>query len=586
MKWPIILTCFLMLRSSCIFGASFQGCYFPERWNGRWFQSGVPEPVTVNGSIITSKGHCIEAKGDKFLVRDPHDNCYRCLVIYEKHPNVLQYKESECTAYPSKPNLSNVLTQIRGDAQLNSLFRSGAAPSACPIKGPLEFTYSQSQEGECSSPPSQAEACTQESRLFLRYQACANVRSSQSIDVELECLATWKDGSTPYMLGRLYGNWKTSDENSYRCFVYSKTSNNSWYLAQSADAACNGLNSITDGEKTLKLKQKNLPEYCAYPSWLVSAKSWVALDRMAPRLLASAYNLTILDRNETRLVCHSYMPLDDRSHHHHSTSSTSHRENSTVKLIAKATRGCKNGYVCMMFHRRDEHVIEMQQSQWSQEPENVCNSSTFNAHSPPYTTFITTDYMTRQCPYLGRYEIRRSSTDFPASGNSDYSDDILNFEEQGGGNVAEVQDARATTSPFFLPSRCNHESVRRLDIGCRSPDRMEYASSCAEETLSVEYLCHGTWVENDTGYLVVTTDAGRYCLVYSASAATTGSRELFVRAHLASCPRASHRHEPAWRVNLTSYAHCDDTSGAISWTSSKLQLLVIFSVLFSRYVVR
>lgn len=41
-----------------------------------------------------------------------------------------------------------------------------------------------------------------------------------------------------------------------------------------------------------------------------------------------------------------------------------------------------------MFHRRDSHIIEMQLSEWSQQPDDVCNSSTFNSHSTPYTTFI------------------------------------------------------------------------------------------------------------------------------------------------------------------------------------------------------
>lgn len=68
-----------------------------------------------------------------------------------------------------------------------------------------------------------------------------------------------------------------------------------------------------------------------------------------------------------------------------------------------------------------------------------------------------------------------------------------------------------------------------------------------------EYLCHGTWIENDTAYLVASTDVGRYCLVYSASATATGSRELSVTGHLASCPRAPHRHLVSWQVNLTSY---------------------------------
>ncbi|KYM93862.1 hypothetical protein ALC62_15564, partial [Cyphomyrmex costatus] len=49
---------------------SVSGCTFPEEWYGRWFQSGVPDLVTVNGSEITSKGVCVEKNGDKFLVHD------------------------------------------------------------------------------------------------------------------------------------------------------------------------------------------------------------------------------------------------------------------------------------------------------------------------------------------------------------------------------------------------------------------------------------------------------------------------------------------------------------------------------------
>jgi len=76
------------------------------------------------------------------------------------------------------------------------------------------------------------------------------------------------------------------------------------------------------------------PQRCAYPSWLVAGKSWVALDRMASRLLASPYNLTILDRNETRLVCHSVVSIDDHRYHH----STPIDREKQKQFVAKATR--------------------------------------------------------------------------------------------------------------------------------------------------------------------------------------------------------------------------------------------------------
>lgn len=46
------------------------GCEFPAQWNGHWFQSGNEGLVTVNGSMMTSKGRCIETKDDKFLIQD------------------------------------------------------------------------------------------------------------------------------------------------------------------------------------------------------------------------------------------------------------------------------------------------------------------------------------------------------------------------------------------------------------------------------------------------------------------------------------------------------------------------------------
>nr|XP_012234047.1 PREDICTED: LOW QUALITY PROTEIN: uncharacterized protein LOC105678911 [Linepithema humile] len=307
MNWPLVLTCFL-LPQSCILGAS-RGCTFPEEWYGRWFQSGNAELLTVNGSEITSKGLCVEKDGDKFLVHDTKYSCYRCIVMHAQHANVLQYKETFCT--PGEESLSAKCSTLTSDAILISLFRNNAAQLPCPIKGPLEFTYSVN-EGECNWPRSRAEACTQDSRLLLRYQACANVHSSESVDVELECLAHWREGSTNYMVARLYSDRndrKINDEESYRCFIYTNPSNNTWYLAQSSDAACNGLISVNEAARTFKMTQKNPPQRCTYPSWVVAGKSWVALDRMASRLLASPYNLTILDETRPALFAiQSFVP--------------------------------------------------------------------------------------------------------------------------------------------------------------------------------------------------------------------------------------------------------------------------------------
>jgi hypothetical protein len=80
-----------------------------------------------------------------------------------------------------KDSLDNLCGQITGDATLYSMFRSDAGPTECPFRGgpPFTFTYNRGS-GECSSPVSKVDSCTDESRLLLRYQACPDVHGTES----------------------------------------------------------------------------------------------------------------------------------------------------------------------------------------------------------------------------------------------------------------------------------------------------------------------------------------------------------------------------------------------------------------------
>ncbi|XP_023290432.1 uncharacterized protein LOC105703987 [Orussus abietinus] len=574
MTWRLLMAFLLSLSS--VFGAPRKGCEFPKQWMGGWFQSGVTGLIVVNETAMMTKGQCIHTDGEKFLLKDWKHNCHRCIVIHEKHTNVLQYKETYC--YNDWEGLDAVCDELTGDAALNSLFRSNAAPSTCPFKGPLQFTYSRG-EAECRNPMSLAETCTQDSRILLRYQACADVARSESTEVELECLATWREGSTQYLVVRLYGERLKNDEDRYRCFIYEKSPGDIWNLAQSGDATCNGLLSVAEGAKTFKMEQvKPETASCSYPTWITSSSLWVTLDSM-DRLQVSKHKLTILDHNETHLVCHSIVNYDSQS-----PSST--QPESRVMVVAKATRECKNGFVCLVFHKRDDHIIEVQQSKpWTQHPDEACRSSTFTPHTAPYTTFITEEPMDRQCPYLGRYEVVSIKRLQATSG----AEEMSNTEVEIGSddeNDARVQEVKLTSTLPPPAKQCHHGNVHGLDIGCRSPDRMEFATSCADEALSV-YRCHGTWEENGTAYLVASTDAARYCLVYSASTSSSNSRYLSVTGHLASCPRASHpHHQQVWQVNLTAHAQCSDVSSAWSSLRSSRTLPVLFGILLSVHVAR
>ena len=58
-----------------------------------------------------------------FFFCDYRKDCKRCVVIYEKHQNVLQYKESECELEQNKPASAAISSVIRSDYNTDSRFQ-------------------------------------------------------------------------------------------------------------------------------------------------------------------------------------------------------------------------------------------------------------------------------------------------------------------------------------------------------------------------------------------------------------------------------------------------------------------------------
>ncbi|XP_021929001.1 uncharacterized protein LOC110834305 [Zootermopsis nevadensis] len=550
------------------------GCQFPKQWSGHWFQSGVPHLLTVNSTSIETKGECVEGQGDKFIVEDRVDSCYRCVVIHEKHPNVLQYKETYCD---SRESLDHMCGQITGDANLFSMFRAEPAglPVPCPFKGaPFTFTYNRGS-GECGSPVSRVDSCTDESKLLLRYQACPDVQGTESAVEELECLATWKDGSTRYLVGKLYHKMATSDEDRYRCFVYDQQHQHShhqvYQVAQSGDATCNGLPSALEGSRTMKLTTiENQHSRCRYPTFITDHHHWHTLDHSQSFVILHKNTTLRITREEggqeMRVVCHN-------EYH------TSHHQ---VTVVAHATSGCNSGYVCMAFYRREGHVIELQQSTlFVQVPEEACSPANFNPATLPYITLITTSLHKKRCPYLGRYTVSGLSVDgrqvSAARRKRKCSD------EQGVVDNADV-DSKA---------ECGSYDFESLVVGCsENSDTMEFYSSCDTETVSA-YFCHGSWEDNGTSYLIASpvsrksVGARRFCFIYTRSDGESsmgllqqavgnkrnGVGPVSAMLRLSSVTESCHRNinpgvTGAWAFNLTIIGQCAEAStSAVSMTA-------------------
>ncbi|KAE8748484.1 hypothetical protein FOCC_FOCC004779, partial [Frankliniella occidentalis] len=62
--------------------------------------------VTINGSQMFGKGHCVSSDGPRYIMMDKgsdgRQTCYGCMIIWQRHIDVLQYKEGESShVWPS-----------------------------------------------------------------------------------------------------------------------------------------------------------------------------------------------------------------------------------------------------------------------------------------------------------------------------------------------------------------------------------------------------------------------------------------------------------------------------------------------------
>ncbi|XP_053971452.1 uncharacterized protein LOC128872615 [Hylaeus volcanicus] len=444
---PLLLL--IIAGSTGAFGSRQGECTFPPKWEGTWFQSGVTHPIVISKNELSGKGRCLHNEGDKFLLVN-QKSCYRCVVIHEKHSNVLQYKETYCN---SRSSLASLCSSITGDALLYSMFREEATPVPCPFRGPMTFSYNRGH-GTCSVPVSNVDTCTDDSRLLFRYQACPDIPASESAVEELECLATWKEGSSRYLVGRLHHGHASSNEDRYRCFVYEKAGQTVqgnlhraamgmgavdhdvglqsgpvpegaaeiYRVAQSGDATCNGLFSPMEGSRTMTLMKVSPPGQCRFPNWLTGHSSgggltWHTLD------LTRSY--TFHPRNASLHVTRSntsssrfdnggpldgqYVPgqedQDVKILCNSVNQSNSAQTMTMTMLVAHYTVGCRSGFMCMTFYRRDGHVVEVQTGSAVSRPEEACSTPHFQQHNIPFLTLVTSSPELRTCPYLGKFTV-------------------------------------------------------------------------------------------------------------------------------------------------------------------------------------
>ncbi|KAL1455677.1 hypothetical protein WDU94_009758 [Cyamophila willieti] len=76
-------------------------CTFPSACSGKWFQAGIESYLEFNSTFMESKGSvrgsCFSQHKDMFILQDKTedetDPTYKCIGVFIKHTNVIQYKE-------------------------------------------------------------------------------------------------------------------------------------------------------------------------------------------------------------------------------------------------------------------------------------------------------------------------------------------------------------------------------------------------------------------------------------------------------------------------------------------------------------
>lgn len=519
-------------------------------------------------------------------------------MINQKHSNVLQYKESFC--FPGRArSLRDVCAEMNGDASLYSLFRVNTPPVPCPFTGPFKFTYSRGN-GECREPVSTVETCTDDKHLLFRFQACADISGSESRVEQLSCLGEWKEGSLRYLIGRMTHPAAKSDEDIFRCFVLEKNkkSNDSYNLAQSGDATCDGLSSAIEGSRTFKLtKTPSVTASCAFPKWLSAPRYWKTLD--GSKILdfskntsfivydtVSAHRLRIATcvrqlepssaSTQRNYQISSHSGHSSSSHltsdSPHSLSSTTSNSSPFVEYVIHSVAGCKVGYMCIRIHKRNNHVMEIESGSQLMVKDNMdptaCSSSVYST----FLTITTFNPRLEDCPIEGTYSVNMPASSLSSSEEESATPSSSSLTSPASSSLAAASPSFSSlspSSPFHLDDvssgsyLCSDQSI--LTSRCNAASHMQLLSQCptsssqsapllsssslspsssavyAESSRNVEaiqrnFYCHGNWQFNGVKYTVVSSseDRRQYCLTYTQP--ETSDSQFNIGIYSGSCP--------------------------------------------------
>ncbi|XP_023344916.1 uncharacterized protein LOC111714108 [Eurytemora carolleeae] len=537
-------------------------CELPPSWVGNWFESGVREGVNITLLELSHKGTCIRSRQqNQFIFKDRHEGCYRCLSMYEKHANILQYKESRCVADRTHRQICH---SISVDEPLKTLFRVRSAPELCPITGHFTFSYSRGH-GECGYPLSSLSQCRNGSSLVFRYQACPDIKGSESGIEWAHCVASWREGSTDYFVARLEHPLSSSwdHESSFRCFVYKK--NYSGFLvSMSGGAECN-LYTATEGHTTFKIKKLEESETrCEYPTWFRNHRRYMSIDA------AHQYHLnhkgTILslrgkeeDGSEGLTQENKLTAGLEEIKNLECSKIYENSENST-KMVVLSTMDCESGFQCVQLEKVSENVVRLQVGRLTHTKDEACHPQLFFNNIHPI--LLTSLHLSSQvCPLSGQYKIRSDLSPGAAVSISSVPKMDLDIS-----SVSEVD--MNTKCPSLLSS-------------CTNTHTLTFSHNCGKSVQ--DYNCHDSWETGLNQKMLILSQsalsAKKFCIIVNK---TKDDLSLVVRT---TCDTEAETTGDSKKIATTYHGDCSPTAlatanGISSWQLSSVLLDLILMHVF------
>ncbi|CAF1217230.1 unnamed protein product [Adineta steineri] len=217
----------------------------PTAWLGSWYQRGMSSLLQITIDHVQTKGRCLDVLPipQYYLFNDSINRCTRCLLFIERHSNLLQYRESECSDADDQLNVTSCPNMIAPDAALYTLHRNNSKPQLCPIQPPFLLTNLNKDGLICrqSTALSYIGECANDYQFRLHLLSCST--HQQTFDLQFVCVGTWIEGFHTYFVTRILSK---QSNNQYACFHFltkQKDLSSSFQLSMATDDSCRDLNS-------------------------------------------------------------------------------------------------------------------------------------------------------------------------------------------------------------------------------------------------------------------------------------------------------------------------------------------------------